>query len=83
MNTVLETIGQLSAQIEHTEIIEFSQQQYFAPIYSREWYKTQIYRQACEVLCVGVADVVFFHLSFCFYLFLCRFIICQLCKNAY
>lgn len=59
MNTVLETIGQLSAQIEHTEIIEFSQQQYFAPIYSREWYKTQIYRQACEVLCVGVADVVF------------------------
>ncbi|SSY71107.1 hypothetical protein [Alysiella crassa] len=58
--TVAQTVARLLQQLdsqENIDVIEFSQQQYFAPIYSREWYKMQVYRQACEVLSAGAADV--------------------------
>lgn len=56
--TAEQTVIRLLQVLENdVDVIEFSQQQYFMPIYSREWYKMQVYRQSCEVLLVGAYDV--------------------------
>lgn len=45
--TTQATVSHLLHMLENQEqVIEFSQQQYFSPIYSREWYKTQIARSS-------------------------------------
>lgn len=56
--TAEQTVIRLLQVLENdVDVIEFSQQQYFMPIYSREWYKMQVYRQFCELLLVGAYDV--------------------------
>ncbi|ULJ68353.1 hypothetical protein MIS45_05930 [Wielerella bovis] len=49
--TAQETVSRLLRMLENQEpMLEFSQQQYFSPIYSREWYKTQVVRRTFDLL---------------------------------
>lgn len=68
----LETMAKLAQDIENQEKIEFLQQQYFSPIYSREWYKTQVVRKTLALLNLfwyGCAEIwlipLFLILAFC------------------